>query len=54
MIQDVKINGTVVARTKNVTQVTYTEVTGSGHYLFVKKPFVVNSLLKDWVGTLKT
>jgi len=30
--------------------VAYTEVINSGHYLFLDKPFVVNTLLKDWLS----
>lgn len=51
--QDVTINGTVVARTKAVTQVTYAEVVDSGHYLMVDKANVTNTLLQSWVSTLK-
>jgi len=49
-MQDVTINGTVQARSKSVKQVAYSEVINSGHYLFVDKPYVVNTLLKDWLG----
>lgn len=44
------INGTVQARSKAVKQVAYAEVINSGHYLWIDKPLVVNSLLKDWLG----
>lgn len=52
-LTDVSVNGTVVARTKAVTQVTYTEIVNAGHYLMVDKPNVTNTLLQNWVSTLK-
>jgi hypothetical protein len=42
-----------VGRTKAVNQVQYTEIYGSGHYLWQDKPEVVNAVLSQWIGKIK-
>jgi hypothetical protein len=46
------INGKTVGYGKQVKQVRYAELLGSGHYIANDQPDVLVTLLKDWIGGL--
>lgn len=46
------MDGNIVGYSKQVKQVKYTELIGSGHYSPVDQPDIFVALLKDWIAAL--
>ena len=52
LMQDIVVDGKTVGYGKQVKQVKYAELLGSGHYIANDQPDILSGLLKTWLTGL--